>query len=403
MKFHLTEQSKLFLQGLIAVCSASSGYRAGDLKVTAKQGGVQFPERNPKHNGRLRFEIACQQSFGEFEVDAVVEQAGEVITNSFYLSQIPDVHEDWQCDVRGKKLYIANSHAKFDFMLSDTGQHGYNPTYCTPDIDISQVFPRIGQLATILGGFTERKVQTDVQGSVRIAGLGREVTFEATNYSDALFCRIPLASDVAKAWTILLPISQLASWSALPELMPVRIGVDANFQLTLDLADGMIRIQHNTLSNLLDSFNDVRELAEMFFKLGDSPDDNDDPCSFDFQYYPGEINGTIQRGTIFADGDPSLTIYGAKTVGGSDVKVVVQTSTVDSDFKLKTGVAVNRDGQMCINKSSMALVNRIAQLSGIVVKPDDPETWLHARAKQNALIVSSPDHNFIAMTSQVAV
>jgi hypothetical protein len=403
MKVQLNGHAIAMLNALSSVVQVS-GYRAQDLLITATIGNVTDKEEEAGFNGRLSFKMTALQSCGEFEAAAVISEAGQIVTNSYFLSQLPDINNGvWHCDVRNNKLHVVGGGQKYDFDIGEPSLHRYEPNFCDTPIDISHFAGKIQQYSQVVKGFVNRKSQavTTAGGAVKISGLSDKITFEATNLQDAVYGEIDLDAPNANEWRLLLPVQQFESWGSLPHnAFPMTIGVDADHQLTIKC--GPVTIQHNTLTNLIDSTEDVAQLAEVFRAFSGSSLSDEELASMKFamKYQPSVLNQLVSNAVLYADGDPTLILDGETSDGG--VNIIVRTVTVDSEIMMRDLEMLTK-GQMSVNKGSLALINKIAGLSTLMIDPNKPETYMVMRVINDAVMVASPDGKWLAMTGETSI
>lgn len=403
MKIQLNGHCIAMLNALSSVVQIS-GYRAQDLLITATIGGVTDKEEEAGFNGRLNFKMTALQSAGEFEAAAVISEAGVIVTNSYFLSQLPQIDGPWHCAVQNNKLHVVGGGQKYDFDIGEPSLHRYEPSFCASDIDISHFAGKIAQYSQVVKGFVNRKSQavTTAGGAVKISGLSDKITFEATNLQDAVYGEIDLdAPNASGEWRLLLPVSQFESWGNLPHnAFPMTIGVDADHQLTIRC--GPLTIQHNTLTNLIDSTEDVAQLAEVFRQFSGSSLSDEELSSMKFamKYQPSVLNQLVSNAVLYADGDPTLILDGETADG--QVNIIVRTVTVDSEILMKELEMLTK-GRMSVNKGSLALINKIAGLSTLMIDPNKPETYMVMRVINDAVMVASPDGKWLAMTGETSI
>lgn len=402
MKLALNKHCIMMLSALCSVVQVS-GYRAQDLLITATKGNVTPQEEEAGYNGRINFKMVAAQSTGEFEAAALVTEEGQIVTNSYFLSQLPSIEGAWHCDLRNNKLHIVGGDQKYDFDIGEVSLHRYEPSYCDTPIDISHFAGKIQQYSQVVKGFVNRKSQaiTTAGGAVKISGLSDKITFEATNLQDAVYGEIELDTPNPTEWRLLLPVAQFESWGSLPHnAFPMTIGVAEDHQLTIKC--GPLTIQHNTLTNLIDSTEDVAQLAEAFrYYSGTSLSDAElADMKFAMKYQPALLNQLVSNAVLYADGDPVLILDGETNDGG--VNIIVRTVTVDSEIMMKELEMLTK-GRMSVNKGSLALINKIAGLSTLMIDPNKPETYMVMRVINDAVMVSSPDGKWLAMTGETSI
>jgi len=394
LEFELTDEMKTMVSGVAAVTSALAE-NIQDLRITSSIGGVEVIDS--RNNGRVKFEFACGQSYAEFTVDGVVKNVGTVIINSSYVSQLPKM-EIWKCKEMKNKLKVVALEHRYDFELGDAENFLYDPIYGETDIDISSIAHKVSLLSKVIGGFVVRKQDTSLDGAVKISGDSHSIHFEATDNKDAIYGAIDVETAIEKPWTVIIPIGQFESWHNLPfARYHLRIGVDAAFQLTLRC--GPIVISHNTLTNLMDSFDAVRDTAEQFSDMGTDGTPAAQGVTFSLQYAPTSLMKKINEATLYAKEDPTLHFTGSD----KGLNVVVRTAVVDSDIDMTENLKVVSFGEARLNKSSMALINRINELSSIKIDAMNPDSWLTMRCTKSMVLVSTPDGKFIAITGQVKI
>lgn len=399
MKFELNSHAILMLQAMCSVCHVS-GYRAQDLCITASKTGDAAPGQ---YNGKLRFEITSMQSFGEFETEAVVHEEGKVVTNSYFLSQLPDVgNNSWLAHILGNKLHVVAAGFVYDFDIGVPEMFRYEPQYCETHIDLSAFSEKIGTYAAVIKGFVDNSSASlgAATGAVKITGQDNEITFEATNLRDAIFGTIPLDKTIDRAWSIMMPIAQFDSWKNLPiNAFPLTIGVDAQHQLTARC--GPLTIQHNTLTNLIDSMEDVAGLAQSFTQYSQEGQSLED-LKFAMRYQPNELNQLVQNSVLYVDGDPTITVDGKTPDGG--LNIIVRSTTVDSDIAMDPSkIKIERVGGLSVNKSSLALVNKIVSLSSTGIDPENKDTYMVMRVLEGAVMTASPDGRWVAITAETSI
>lgn len=402
MKAELNNHCKLLLQAVCAVAHVS-GYRAQDLRITARLDEAEAAKPG-KHNGILRFEVVSTQSYGEFEAPATISAAGQVVTNSYFLSQLPDSSDEhpWVIEEVGNKLHAKLGKTVYDFDIGEASLFQYEPSFCPTNIDISGFAAKIGSFSDVLKLFVNRKKDGvgNATGSVRITGEGSAITFEATDMRNALYGKVPLEATIGEPWRLLVQQQHFASWNNLPHnAFPLQLGVDASSQLTVRC--GPVIVQHNTLTNLVDSMNDVSQLAGMFHQFSEPGTDLSD-VQFAMTYQPQALNQKVADSTLYCDGDPTILIDSESPDGG--LNLIVRSVTVDSNLELEsTKLKIEKAGRTSINKNSLFMVNNVARLSTINVDPEKHDTWMIMRVFNSAIMVSSPDGLWVAMTAETSI
>lgn len=401
MKAEINNHSKLMLGSVCAVAHVSN-YRAQDLRVTARKSAEE--EAKPgKFNGILRFEIVNAQALGEVEVPAFIYEEGCIVTNSYFLTQLPATSDDtpWVIEERGNKMVATLGKTEYQFDIGEPDMYQYAPAYCESNIDLSSFSPKISAFSDVLKLFVNRKKDGvgNATGSVRIVGEGTKITFEATDMRNALYGRVPVEAPISQPWRVLVQQAHFAAWAALPHnAFPLKIGVDADSQLTVRC--GPITVQHNTLTNLIDSMNDVAGLADLYHSFGE-PGASLDDIQFAMTYLPGDLNGKVADSTMYVDGDPTILMDSAADGG---LNLIVRSVTVDSNLEMEsTKLKIDKAGRTSINKNSLYMVNNIAKLSTVGIDPEKADTWMVMRVFNSAIMVCSPDGNWVAMTAETSI
>lgn len=430
MKFDLLPTDVEVLNGIIAITSVS-GYRALDLKLTASK-EIDAPTADQPYNGKVLMQIACNQSFAEMCVPAVVQQEGVCVTNSYLLGQLPypnDARTPWSFSIENNRLKaVCGRQFEYTFEIGEEEMHRYDPVYGNADINITSIVDSIGLLGNVLRGFVSRK-STDasgLNGAVRMTGNGNEVTFQATNgISDAVIGTKQVPVTIARPFDILLPVAQFESWKSLPKSVPVFMTVDEAHQLTLNVNNGQIKIQHNTLSNLLGAVENVAEFAARFNAV-ETPEDFEE-LKLSMRYQPEDLEAQVSNATIFADNDPTL-IFNTDSVK-NNANIVVRTSVADSNIDLDK-VEVVKHGNMSVNRSSLSLLNKLklfrenkipqppsaeeleaagdgkkggskkANAANMTPTTDD---FMVLRVFEGVVMIGTPDASWIGITSEMSI
>lgn len=412
MQFEFTPSSQGLINSVISITSCM-GYRAQDLRIIAKKGetiGDVVP--NSRFNGVLRFEFGGYQSFAEFEINAVIEAEGSLVTNSYFLNQLPAIPEGelWKCNFDGRAHLIVQSSGgdfRFDFNCGDAAHFEYDPKYCEPNINLGPITSKLNNLSRTIAGFVNRKSGSDLSevGCVKICGTPNPdgsgaglITFEATNMQDAIYGEEPV-DTMPNPWQVLIPIALFGSWNNLPlDQYPMTLGIGTDYQVTLRC--GPITIQHNTLSNLINRMEDVAGFANYYKILGDSSAPEHSELLFEMNFAPSEVLYRVQNATIYADGDPSLHVTNESETG---LNIEVRAVTTDSKVKVRAGVKVVKDGEFRLSKGSLALVSRIQDLCNDKPELSTPQHWLNVRANNAFIMVCSPDKRWLAVAAQTTI
>lgn len=418
MQFEFTPSSQGLLNSIISVTSCM-GYRAQDLRITATIGELAdaaMVAPNSRFNGKLRLEFAGYQSHGELEINAVVAQEGQLVTNSYFLNQLPGLGENevWNCTYDGRSTLVVASSGesgfRYNFTCGEPTGFVYDPKYCDPNIDLGPIANKLNSLSRTIAGFVSRKSGSDLSevGCVKICGnpnprengadTGGIITFEATNMNDAIYGEEPVTT-MSNSWQVLIPIALFGSWSNLPlDTYAMTLGIGSDHQVTLRC--GPITIQHNTLSNLISRMEDVASFANFYKALGEKTSPEYEELTFEMNYAPSELLYRVQNATIYADGDPSLHVTNEADKG---LNIEVRATTTDSNVKVRNGVTVVKEGEFRLNKGSLALVSRIQDLCSD--KPDiaKPEHWLNVRANNSMIMVCSADKRWLAIAAQTTI
>jgi hypothetical protein len=410
------------LNGVIAITSVA-GYRALDLKLTATKDADAA--KDSPYNGKVLMQIACNQSYGELSVPAVVEEEGSCVTNSYLIGQLPaprDARSQWEFFMQNNRLCAINGpQFKYDFEVGEDAMHRYDPVYTPTTINISSIVDQCALLAGVLRGFVSRK-STDasgINGAVKISGAGNSVTFQATDgISNAVIGTLPVPVEIAEPFDLLLPVAQFESWKNLPKNVPVFMAVDAQHQLTLNVNNGAIKIQHNTLSNLLDNVEDVADFAAKFNAV-ETPEDFEE-LKMSMKYSPEDLEYMVGSATIYADSDPTiiLTTDSVKKTAN----IMVRTSVADAQVDLND-INIIKHGNMSVNRSSLSLLNKLkllrtkapapipgppptadsAEKAAAPEKASPQDQWMVMRIFEGVVMIGTPDASWIGITSEMSI